>query len=214
MGLLADGNLANERGEKLKLQVMGSGQRNFTSRQQALFDALMRDVLNEGFADFTVDAAARRYRCSKSTMYSLGANRDEILRGVIVEFFRGVARATEPVWVEDGVDLPCVEVLEGYFAAIARALEPASEKFMRDLLAEPVAQEVYSVNTAAAVKVVDGILSAGVEFGEFSIESVGFVSRLIQRSLQDIQSGVYLDVLPNARAYAAFGELVIRGLER
>nr|WP_120491665.1 TetR/AcrR family transcriptional regulator [Corynebacterium lactis] len=193
---------------------MGARQENFTPRQQALFDALMRDVLDEGFAEFTVDAAAKRYRCSKSTMYSLGRNRDEILRGVIVEFFREVARQTEPIWVEDGVDLPCVEVLEAYFSAIARALEPAGETFMRDLLTEPVAQEVYSVNTAAAVKVVDRILSAGVESGEFSIESVGFVSRLIQRSLQDIQSGVYLDVLPNARAYAAFGELVIRGLER
>ena len=52
-----------------------------TPRQRELFNSLLRDFLEEGFESFTIDNASRRYHCSKSTIYGLGATRDEIQIG-------------------------------------------------------------------------------------------------------------------------------------
>lgn len=182
---------------------------DFTPRQQELFQHLLRDVLAQGFSGFTIDRAVRDYHCSKSTIYALGRNRDEILRQLLISFFRDVTRQVTAATEQDG---SCAQQLDSYFTAMARALEPASAAFMRDMAREQVAQEVYSVNTQAAVAQVDRLLTRGVAEGEFTLDSVEFTSQLIQRSLTDIQQGFYHDVLPTGAAYAAFGRLVLGGL--
>ncbi len=69
--------------------------RIMTARQRELFDAILTTFLREGFATFTIDGATKRFRCSKSTLYALGATRDEVIRRILVSFFREVARSTD-----------------------------------------------------------------------------------------------------------------------
>ncbi|WP_115684997.1 TetR/AcrR family transcriptional regulator [Corynebacterium senegalense] len=182
-----------------------------TPRQRELFNALLTDFLAEGFESFTIDAAAKRYRCSKSTIYALGRTRDAIIRRVLVSYFREIARRTA---IQDRPGLTAAAALETYFSAMTSALAPASPAFMRDLAAEPVAQEVYSVNTAAATENVRALLERGVASGEFSAGSTAFLSRLIYHTMRDIQRGEYAGTIAPADAYRELGQLLLRGISR
>ncbi|WP_342319351.1 TetR/AcrR family transcriptional regulator [Corynebacterium mayonis] len=183
-----------------------------TPRQRELFNSLLRDFLAEGFKSFTIDAAAKRYRCSKSTIYALGETRDAILRRVLVSFFREIARrTTPPAHTKTG---SATHALESYFEAITAALRPASPDFMRDLTAETVAQEVFSINTKAATEIIHTILVRGVDSGEFRVSDAQFLSLFIYRAMNDIQRGTYSETISTADAYRELGRLILRGVTR
>ncbi|QCB27563.1 hypothetical protein CENDO_01300 [Corynebacterium endometrii] len=180
-----------------------------TPRQRELFNALLRDFLSEGFENFTIDSAVKKYHCSKSTIYGIGATRDQIISRILISYFKEIARRTAPQAKRAG---SLAVALEDYFDAMTSALEGASPKFMGDLATEPVAREIYSINTEAAVNVIHGLIEEGVAAGEFNVDSVGFASVLIQRSMQDIQQGIYSAHLNSKDAYQALGQIVLRGL--
>ncbi|QPK79839.1 TetR/AcrR family transcriptional regulator [Corynebacterium lizhenjunii] len=182
-----------------------------TPRQRELFNAILNDFLAEGFESFTIEGATRRYHCSKSTIYALGNTRDAIVRRVLVSFFKEVARRTSP---PEGKVSSYSRALEDYFQSITSALTPASTAFMRDLATEDVAQEIYAVNTAAAVHNIATFLERGVQAGEFRAESTAFVSQLIHRTMTDIQQGHYAHTLPAGQAYHALGQLVLQGISK
>lgn len=180
-----------------------------TPRQRELFNTLLNEFLAEGFENFTIDSAVKKYRCSKSTIYGIGATRDAIISRILVSYFKEIARRTSP----KGSNIDSyLSALEQYFSAMTMALDGASPKFMGDLASVPVAREIYSINTAAAVEVIRYLIDEGVKAGEFSVDSVGFASVLIQRSMQDIQQGVYSDLLNTKDAYKVLGKIVIHGL--
>lgn len=167
--------------------------RPLTARQREIFTALLTDFLAEGFESFTIDDATKRYRCSKSTIYALGKTRDAIIRRVLVSFFKEITRRTAP---EANRATSAARALEDYFTAMTSALAPASTAFMRDLATEPVAQEVYALNTSGATQTIRTLLERGVAAGEFRAESVAFTSLVIQRTMADIQQGAYTEALP------------------
>ncbi|WP_049152303.1 TetR/AcrR family transcriptional regulator [Corynebacterium striatum] len=183
--------------------------RPLTARQREIFTALLTDFLAEGFESFTIDDATKRYRCSKSTIYALGKTRDAIIRRVLVSFFKEITRRTAP---EANRATSAARALEDYFTAMTSALTPASTAFMRDLATEPVAQEVYALNTSGATQTIRTPLERGVAAGEFRAESVAFTSLVIQRTMADIQQGAYTEALPPATAYHALGQLVLHGI--
>lgn len=181
-----------------------------TPRKQALHDAILADFLKEGFRDFTIDAATKRYHCSKSTLYTFGKSRDEIVRRILISFFKEIAQTTE------AAGRPIAnhaESLFAYFDAIRTCLEPASAEFMHDLATEPVAQRVYDLNTAAAIDEIMRRIESGIEAGEFNSIQPAFAARMIQRSMQDIQQGEYSDVIATPDAYRELGRIVLRGLD-
>lgn len=180
-----------------------------TVRQRELFNALLSDFLADGFQSFTIDAATRKYHCSKSTLYALGETRNDIIRRVLVSFFKEITRRTT---LPAGSTKSSTHALETYFRAITSALAPASPEFMRDLATEPAAQEVYALNTKAATETIHNLLREGVTAGEFTAESIDFVSRLIQRSMADIQQGIYMDTLAPAEAYQTLGHIILNGI--
>ena len=181
-----------------------------TPRKQALHDAILADFLKEGFRDFTIDAATKRYHCSKSTLYTFGKTRDEIVKRILISFFKEIAqttaRAGRPISNH-------AESLFAYFDAIRTSLEPASTEFMHDLATEPVAQRVYDLNTAAAIDEIMRRIESGIQAGGFNAIHPAFAARMIQRSMQDIQQGVYSDVIPTPEAYRELGRIVLRGLD-
>lgn len=180
-----------------------------TARQRELFNAILTDFLAHGFATFTIDNATKRYRCSKSTLYGLGDTRDVIIRRILVSFFKEVTRRTDTS-IDKSPSYSAA--LENYFNAMSTALSSASPAFMRDLAKEPVAQDVFSINTQSATATIHRLLNAGVKVGEFCAESTAFVSQLIQRTMNDIQQGQYLDALEPTEAYKQFGAIILHGI--
>ena len=182
-----------------------------TPRQRELFNALLRDFLVEGFESFTIDNASKRYHCSKSTIYGLGTTRDEILTRILVSYFKEISRRTAPE-ITPGTSF--IQAFMDYFDDIKEALSAASPKFMKDLANDPVAREIYAINTKAATGIIHDLLERGVESGEFTIDSIPFTSRLIQQAMEDIQQGTYSDVLETKEAYANLGRLILNGLRK
>lgn len=180
-----------------------------TPRQRALFSDLLQSFLTDGFESFTIDGATKKFHCSKSTIYALGGSRDEVIRRVLISFFREVTRRTD-------IALRSYKspksALEHYFHAIGTALEPASEAFMRDLAKEPVAKEIYDTNTKAATKKIAALIEKGVANGDFRTENPDFIAALIATSLEQIQQGTFSETIDAHQAYRQFGTLLLHGL--
>lgn len=130
----------------------------------------MASFLQEGFASFTIDRAAKRFHCPKSTSYSLGTTRDEIIRRVLVSFFREVARITDAAVNRRQSNRAA---LESYCSAITTALEPASPEFMRDVAAEKVT----------------AIIEAGCQAEELRPAPTDFLAEIIHAAMERIQQG-------------------------
>ncbi|AKK04113.1 TetR/AcrR family transcriptional regulator [Corynebacterium epidermidicanis] len=180
-----------------------------TPRQRQLFDALLTQFLKNGFATFTIDSAARELHCSKSTMYSLGATRDEIIRRILVSFFKEVTRRTDAQLTHN--TSPKV-ALERYFTAMSAALEPASLAFLRDLSTVEVAREIYATNTQAATEKITNLIERGVAEGEFRTVNSSFLAHLISAAMQHIQTSAATPEVNAVDAYRELGQLVIYGL--
>lgn len=182
-----------------------------TPRQTELFDQILGMVLAEGFRDLTIDALATRLRCSKSTLYALAGTRDELIRAVVVRFFRrateqveaGLADATEP-------RARFVAYLEG----VAAQLKPASRAFFDDVVASPTASEVYERNTAAAALRAEEIVADGVASGAFRPVHVGFVADLLVAEMVRIQRRQVAAAtgLDDGSAYTELAALMVDGL--
>ncbi|MEJ6013185.1 TetR/AcrR family transcriptional regulator [Corynebacterium sp. H127] len=180
-----------------------------TARQRELFDALYTSFLSEGFHSFTIDGAVARFHCSKSTMYALGTSRDEIVRRILVTFFKEITRRVDAQLT--GIRSQKT-ILETYFSAMTTALSSASPEFMRDLATEEVARPIYELNTVAANKKISDIIERGVKSGEFSATSPSFVTLLIQHAMEQIQQGDFAATIPFGDAYRELGQLVLHGI--
>lgn len=180
-----------------------------TARQRELFDALYTTFLAQGFHHFTIEGAVAEFHCSKSTIYALGKTRDAIIRRILVTFFKEVTRQVDTQL--SGLRTHSA-ILETYFTAMTSALAPASPEFMRDIASEPVAREVYEVNTEAAIRKISSIITDGVAAGEFTVEAPEFLTHIIQRTMTDIQQGIYAPTLPFGEAYRQLGQIILHGI--
>ncbi|MBV7282130.1 TetR/AcrR family transcriptional regulator [Corynebacterium sp. TAE3-ERU30] len=181
-----------------------------TPRQQELFATLRKDFLAHGFADFTIDQAVRTLHCSKSTIYAVGRTRDEIIRRVLVSFFRDVAEHTTAAIRDAGSRR---QALERYFNAMSEALQPASQEFMHDMCTLPVATEVYITNTRAATAQIQRIITDGMQAGEFREVPASFLAALIDATMTHIQAGEYAHTLPIQDTYQVLGGIILHGID-
>ncbi|AKK05392.1 hypothetical protein CMUST_05270 [Corynebacterium mustelae] len=180
-----------------------------TPRQRALFSDILQSFLSDGFETFTIDGATKKFHCSKSTIYSLGRSRDEVIRRILISFFREVTRRTDLAL--RNYKSP-KSALENYFHAIGNALEPASAAFMRDLAKEAVAREIYDTNTKAATRKIADLIEKGIATGDFNTENPDFIAALIATGLEQIQQGVFSELIDAHQAYRQFGTLLLHGL--
>src|SRR5699024_3179115 len=137
-----------------------------TPRQRELFNALLNDFLSEGFESFTIDNASKRYRCSKSTIYGLDTTCDEIMKRILVSYYKENSRSTTPaITSRTSFEKAFIDYLDN----IKEALSAASHKFMQDLASDTVARDIYGINTKAAIEIIHSLLERGVASGEFQI---------------------------------------------
>lgn len=179
-----------------------------TPRQRQIFEALLEDFLRHGFADFTMDGAAQQLHCSKSTLYSLGRTGDDVVRRILVSFFREVTRRTDHALANHRSPSAA---LQAYFAAMATAMEPASPAFMRDLATTPVARRVYETNTRAATQKISDLVERGIAAGEFRPLNVALTAHLVEVMLEHIQQGDITETSPSD-AYAEVGRMMLTGI--
>ena len=183
------------------------------ARRTELFDALVDLLLAEGFARLTLDDLAARLHCSKRTLYGLAGSKEQLVRAVVVHFFRGATDRVEAA--VRAVDDPPRQV-EAYLHAVARELAPASTAFFDDVAGSPPAAEVYERNTRAAARRVQQLVDAGVAAGAFRAVHAAFVGDVVSTVMVRIQQRGVAEAtaLADAQAYEALSDLLLHGLTR
>ncbi|PRC42090.1 TetR family transcriptional regulator, partial [Mycobacterium sp. ITM-2017-0098] len=147
-----------------------------TRRRTQLFDAVVALFLAEGFAHLTLDEIAARLRCSKSTLYTLAASKEQLVQAATVHFFRA---ATDAVEARVDAVAGARERIVEYLAAVGAALDPASDQFMADLDAFAPAREIYERNTRIAAGRVQELIAEGVAAGDFRDVHAAFAADLV-----------------------------------
>jgi AcrR family transcriptional regulator len=182
-----------------------------TRRRTQLFDAVVALFLAEGFAHLTLDEIAARLRCSKSTLYTLAASKEQLVQAATVHFFRAATDA-----VEARVDsvAGARERIAEYLAAVGAALDPASDQFMTDLDAFAPAREIYERNTRIAARRVQKLIAEGVAAGDFRDVNAAFAADLVAAMMVRIQQRVVRENtgLDDAAAYRELAAILTGGI--
>ncbi|WP_353809412.1 TetR/AcrR family transcriptional regulator [Agromyces sp. SYSU T00194] len=155
-----------------------------TSRQDDLYRRLGELYLRRGFLALTVDETASELRCSKSTIYALAPTREELLRQVVLDYFRRAADMIE-TRVADHEDP--VDRLGAYLTGVSDAVRDASETFMEDVVGFGPTREVYEVNAAGAARRIRELIEAGVAAGAIRPVRAAFAADLATSAIVRIQ---------------------------
>ena len=184
-----------------------------TRRRTELFDALVALLLAEGFAHLTLDDIAARLRCSKSTLYTLAASKEQLVQAAIVHFFRS---ATGFVEARVAATTGARDRIAAYLSAVGEALDPASEQFMTDLDGFAPARAVYEQNTGIAARRVQELIAEGVAAGDFRDVHAAFAADLVAAAMVRIQQRVVRRTtgLDDADAYRELAAILTAGISR
>lgn len=157
-----------------------------TDRQEDLLRQLTTLFLNEGFRDLTLDDLTLRLRCSKTTLYVLGGNKEQLVITIVVRYFR---ESTELVEQQTAAVRDPAGRIIAYLDAIAASLRRASPIFMDDISSHYVASAIYERNTAAAADRIRELIAEGVTAGVFRPVHGAFVADVITATMERIQTG-------------------------
>ena len=184
-----------------------------TRRRTELFDALVALLLAEGFAHLTLDDMAARLRCSKSTLYTLAASKEQLVQAATVHFFRS---ATEFVEARVAATAGARDRIAAYLSAVGEALDPATEQFMADLDGFAPARAVYEQNTGIAARRVQELIAEGVAAGDFRDVHAAFAADLVAAAMVRIQQRVVRRTtgLDDADAYRELAAILTAGISR
>ncbi len=184
-----------------------------TRRRTELFDALVALLLAEGFAHLTLDDIAARLRCSKSTLYTLAASKEQLVQAATVHFFRS---ATEFVEARVAATAGARDRIAAYLSAVGEALDPATEQFMADLDGFAPARAVYEQNTGIAARRVQELIAEGVAAGDFRDVHAAFAADLVAAAMVRIQQRVVRRTtgLDDADAYRELAAILTAGISR
>jgi AcrR family transcriptional regulator len=180
-------------------------------RQAEVFRRLVALTLDRGFAGYTLEQAAIALRCSKSTIYALAGTREQLIRAVVVSFFRDAAeRVEERVTLESD---PARRV-RAYLLAVADELRPASAQFMDDVAGFAPAREIYERNTAIAAQRVRELILDGIESRAFRAVHSAFIADVVSATMVRIQQRDVAQAtgLSDAEAYDDLANLVVNGI--
>ncbi|MGC0365224.1 AcrR family transcriptional regulator [Rhodococcus sp. 27YEA15] len=185
--------------------------RTATARRAQLFDQLSDLFRGDGFAHLTLDEISARLHCSKSTLYTVAAGKDDLVRAVTVHFFKSATDAVERAVEAERHPGRRVGV---YLEAVGDQLSAVSHQFMEDLAQSPSARQVYETNTAFAANRVRELIVHGVESGAFREVHASFVADAAAATMVRIQQReVYRATgLDDAQAYRELAALITTGI--
>lgn len=185
--------------------------RTSTRRQRALLAELTELFRTEGFIDFTLDDLAGRMHCSKSTLYTLAASKEQLAVKVVGHFFQGAAERieTQIAGIADARRL-----IRIYLAGVSEQLNRASTRFMRDVASFPPARSVYEMNSEVAAERIRGFIAKGVADGVFREVHATLIAEMVGMLIEGIQTGVLgtRAGVSDAEAYSALSGLLLGGV--
>ncbi|KRA24660.1 hypothetical protein ASD65_09735 [Microbacterium sp. Root61] len=179
------------------------------ARRDELIDLLIELFLRDGFAELSLDEMARHAKCSKTTLYAVGASKEQIILAVIRAFFR---RATHGIGAALDPEAPAADRIVLYLTLISEALAPASPYFFADLDAYPPAREIYQHNTGVAAAYVQQLVIEAA--GARSHVDAVFVGAVAGQVMNAIHRGEIQDTtgLDDSAAYRALASLIAAGV--
>lgn len=177
-----------------------------------MFDQLVELFLSEGFAHLTLDEISARLHCSKSTLYTVAAGKEDLVRAVTVHFFRAATDAVESAVAAETA--PPTRRVAVYLEAVGDRLSAASSQFMEDLAESVSASQVYEKNTSIAADRVRSLIVEGVDSGAFRQVHASFVADAAAATMVRIQQrAVYRATgLDDASAYRELAALITDGI--
>ena len=184
---------------------------NRSPRQADVFQRLITLTLERGFAGYTLEQAAIALRCSKSTIYALAGSREQLIRAVVVAFFRD---ATDRVEERVAAESDPVRRIQTYLLAVSDELRPASAQFMDDVAGFPPAREIYERNTAIAAERVRQLIVDGIADNAFRDVPTAFIAEVVSSTMVRIQQREVAKNtgLSDAEAYADLANLIVNGI--
>lgn len=183
-----------------------------TGRQEELLKQITEMFLNEGFYDLTLDDLTRRLRCSKTTLYVLGGNKDQLVTTIVIRYFREATEFIEARTAAAG-ESP-VERIAAYVTAVGEALHRASPAFMGDISRHYVASAIYERNADFVATRVSELIADGVDSGDFRPVHAAFVADLLAIAVERIQSGRLREAtgLEDAEAFDELSKLLLHAI--
>jgi AcrR family transcriptional regulator len=184
-----------------------------TQRQEEILDLLEAIFRDEGFRTLTIGELAKRLKCSRSTLYSIAATKEELFLLVTDRLLQRTG--SEGAVRGRGIQSPSARLnayLEGtasYFARVRRA-------FMRDVLSYGPARSLYESHQKRFIAHMRKIVEAGIEAGEFSSDlSPRLVAEALDGAMSRLRESRFLKEqgMDLGEAFQQLSTLFRRGLD-
>jgi hypothetical protein len=149
-------------------------ERNVQEARRDVLLARLRDfVLDNGFARVCIDDMAGWLRCSKATLYGIGAGKIPLVTAVLGEFFSEVAALAEQraAHIAD----PAARI-SAYLTAIGVETGRMSAACYADMASHAMTGEVYDRHTEAMARQLRGQIDEGIQVGAFRPAHAGFIA--------------------------------------
>ena len=182
-----------------------------TARRKDLLGQVTDIFLAEGFTSVTVDDLARRMHCSKSTLYGVGATKEQLVVAATKHFFGTEADRIEHAVT--GYDDPQVKITT-YLEGVAQAMRRNSPAFYADMVSYAPTAQIYTRNTARAAERIKEMIDEGVRAGVFRSTNGAFAAQVVALAIEAVQSGTLLERtgLSAAESFAQLADLLLNGL--
>lgn len=182
-----------------------------TARREDLLRKAEAVILAEGFTTVTMDDLAQRLGCSKATLYSLAATKEQLVLAVTRTFFKEATAEIERA-IEAEADPR--QRIRTYLAGVGTAMRRHSHAFYDDMVGYEPTAHIYRQNSAAAAQRVRDLVDAGVRVGAFRELNGHFAAQVVGVVIDAVQSGALLEKtgLSAGDACSELGDLLLDGL--
>jgi AcrR family transcriptional regulator len=181
------------------------------ARREDLLGQVQEIFLREGFTTITIAELTERLHCSKATLYSVSATKEQLVVLATKQFF---GESAERIEAEVAAQADPKAKILTYLGGVAEAMRRNSKAFYEDMVAFAPTAEIYAHNTARAAERVRELIEDGIESGRFRATDGRFASQLVAFAIEGVQSGVLLERtgLSAADAFNELATLLLNGL--
>lgn len=199
--------------EDLRPPRLGPPPSELTPRGREILDQIEAIIVRDGFAKMTVDELASRLKCSKSTLYDLAPNKEELVLVVLDRRWRRTGH--QLMGQLQNLDDPAAR-LEAYMTADIHHRQQSSVKFSEDLSRHPAANRLFTDHLRYSLALLQEIVQEGIDRGDFEPIPPRFVAEVVQAAGARCQDPQVLRAvgMNYEEATASLYRLVCSGLVR
>lgn len=136
--------------------------RRLSARQSEVLDALERVFLERGLRSVTLSDLAAEARCSRSTLYDIGAGREQLFLVVLDRFMRRVAARGRDAIAELDDPIDRAAAIATFAAEDLGTLSPA---FLDAIAAHPAATRLYERHVTDARDTLERLVRGAIDDG-------------------------------------------------